>query len=165
MSYEESKNIEQSGCLTMNAVINDSDFPTDGDHNFIITNIESGIFPGSEKMEKCATVTVSMSVRDGVCRVPAKIRLFISRSNTWRLAAFFRCIGLKKRGEAFEMDWSRVVGQRGRACFATREYTDKHGETRTVSDISKFYDFDEEYFADDEKVTFVDLSDDMVLPF
>ena len=39
------------------------------------------------------------------------------------------------------MDWNSVVGSRGRAHFKPRSYT-KDGQTRTVNDVDRFYDYD-----------------------
>ena len=72
----------------------------------------------------------------------ARVDLMLYRTVEWKIAAFFRSIGQKKHGEKAVMDWSKVVGARGKAHFKPREYTTRDGEIRTVNDVVRFIDFE-----------------------
>lgn len=122
----------------------------DGDYNFEVVNFERGRFPGGTKLPPCnkAVITVRVTAEKGTAMI--KFDLILYRTLEWRLAAFFRCIGIKKKDERLVMDWSKVVGSKGRARFKQRTYTDKNGESHTVNDIDRFYDYDEKNFAADD---------------
>ena len=70
-------------------------------------------------------------------------RLKLHKSLEWKLAAFFRSIGLKKHGERLVMDWSKVPGSEGRAHFKPRKYKTDNGEEREANNLAKYLDYDE----------------------
>jgi len=115
----------------------------EGDYVFTVTSFERGQFPGGPKIPPCPKATLMLTVdcaESGVAM--ARVDLMLYRTVEWKIAAFFRCIGLKKHGEKAAMDWSRVVGARGKAHFRPREYTTRDGEIRTVNDVVRFIDFE-----------------------
>ena len=72
--------------------------------------------------------------------------LILNRLVEFRISAFFRCIGQKKHGERLVMDWTKVVGSKGRAHFKPRTYTDRDGNERQANEVDRFYDYDPKYF-------------------
>ena len=64
-----------------------------------------------------------------------KFDLILSKSLTWKVSAFFRSIGQKKRGEKITMDWNKVLGAKGRAHIKQKVYTNQSGEEK-ISMIS-----------------------------
>ena len=115
----------------------------EGDYVFTVTSFERGQFPGGPKIPPCPKATLMLTVdcaESGVAM--ARVDLMLYRTVEWKIAAFFRCIGLKKHGEKAAMDWSKVVGARGKAHFKPREYTTRDGEIRTVNDVVRFIDFE-----------------------
>ena len=114
---------------------------------FEITDFERGRFPGSAKIPPCpkATITATVKTEEGPATV--KFDLILCRSLEWKLAAFFRCIGQKKRDEPLKMDWTKVVGRSGRAHFRPRGYVTAAGEARVVNDIERFIDYDPSFFV------------------
>ena len=62
------------------------------------------------------------------------------------------------------MDWSRVIGSRGRAHFKPRTYTDRDGNERQANDVDRFYDWEEKYFPV-ESTQMTEIGDDDELPF
>ena len=64
-----------------------------------------------------------------------KFDLILSKALTWKLSAFFRSIGQKKRGEKITMDWNKVLGAKGRAHIKQKVYTNQSGEEK-ISMIS-----------------------------
>lgn len=145
----------------------------EGDFPFIVTKAERGRFPGSEKMCACNKMIVTMHVKlpDGKM-ASVRMDLIMHKLMEWKISAFFRCIGQKKKGEALKPDWSRVTGSRGFAHFKPRKYKNKMNEERETSDIDRFYDYDEAHFMKDDPYTwgygdkdgFVGVDDDTI-PF
>ena len=114
----------------------------EGDYVFTVTHFERGQFPGGPKIPPCpkASLTLTVDREEGVAT--ARVDLMLYRTVEWKIAAFFRSIGQKKHGEKAVMDWSKVVGARGKAHFKPREYTTRDGEIRTVNDVVRFIDFE-----------------------
>ena len=163
------ENNAANGCMDWDdAIENDGQefvILEEGDYIFTVTGFERGRFPGGPKVPACnkAALTLQVKTDEGIATIRTDLLLY--RSLEWRLSAFFRCIGQKKHGERLEMDWSRVIGSRGRAHFKPRTYTDRDGNERQANDVDRFYDWEEKYFpAEEAKLT--DLSgDDDELPF
>lgn len=120
----------------------------EGDYNFTVTDFERGRFPGSAKIPPCnkAALTLSVDTPEGTATV--KFDLILYRSLEWRISSFFRCIGQKKHGEKLTMDWTKVVGSRGRAHFKPRTYVGKDGSDKQANDVDKFIDYDPSFFTD-----------------
>lgn len=138
----------------------------EGDYNFTVTAFERAHYNGSAKIPPCnkATITVAVETDEGTASV--KTDLILYRTLEWKLSAFFRSIGQKKHGERLVMDWSKVVGSKGRARFKNRQYTNSYGEVKTANDVDYFIDYDPSFFEEKEKEETVptDISDDD-LPF
>ena len=122
----------------------------EGDYNFLVTGFERGRFPGGPKVPACnkAMITVQVTTAEGIATV--KFDLLLYRSLEWRISAFFRCIGQKKHGEKLTMDWNKVVGSIGRAHFKQRTYTNQYGEEKTVNELDRFIDYNQDFFKDDD---------------
>ena len=135
----------------------------EGDYNFRVTNFERGRFPGGQKIPACnkATITVQIESDKGLSVI--KFDLLLYRSVEWRISSFFRCIGQKKHGEKFTMNWNKVIGSIGRAHVTQRKYTNNYGEEKTVNDIGRFIDYDPKFFNEMLGAP-VEVSDDD-LPF
>jgi hypothetical protein len=122
----------------------------EGDYNFTVTHLERGRFAGSTKLPACnkATIHVQVETKEGVASV--RFDLILYRTLEWRISAFFRCIGQKKQGEKLTMDWTKVIGSKGRAHFKQRTYTNQNGEEKSINDIERFIDYNEESFKSDD---------------
>jgi len=136
----------------------------EGDYNFTVTNFERGRFPGGPKVPACNKASITIQIEaDGGGHATIKLDLLLYRTLEWRIAAFFRCIGMKKQGEKLVMDWNKIVGSRGRAHIKQRSYTNSYGEARTVNDVDRFYDYNPEFFK--AKLIPLGDDDDEELPF
>ena len=141
---------DQDMCLDWDSAIeNDGqEFITleEGDYNFTVTGLERGRFPGGPKIPACnkASITMQVNTDEGIAVIRTDLLLY--KTLEWKLASFFRCIGLKKHGERVQLDWNAIVGCHGRAHFKPRPYKDKNGEDRLANDVERFYDWDEKYF-------------------
>lgn len=119
----------------------------EGDYTFEVTDFERGRFPGSAKISPSNKATLTLLVTTDKGLATCKTDLILNRVVEFKLAQFFRCIGQKKHGERLKMDWSKVVGSKGRAHFKPRTWVGNDGQERQANDVERFYDYDERYFA------------------
>ena len=113
----------------------------EGDYNFTVSSFERSFFNGSEKISACnkAILHLQVDTDQGVANV--KTDLILNKVFIWKIAAFFRSIGQKKRGEPLgSMDWSKVPGSTGKAHFKPRTYLGKDGQEYEINDVSYFID-------------------------
>ncbi len=116
----------------------------EGDYDFVVKAFERGRFPGGDKLRPCKKATLTLEVSTDGRTADVRYDLLICRDLEWKMSAFFRAIGQKKRGEPLRPRWGEVVGSRGRAHFKPRTYTKKDGSEGRANDVDRFYDFDEE---------------------
>ena len=136
-----------SDCLDWNDIIeNDGGgfiILPDGDYDFIVKDFERARFPGGQKIPACnkAALTLQIETSDGTAYV--RTDLILHKSLEWKISSFFRAIGQKKKGERMVMDWSKVLGSRGRCHVKQTQYVDKNGNTRITNDVDRYYDYEE----------------------
>ena len=160
--YKNNNQQNEDGALDWDEVI-ESDgqnfalIPED-DYNFTVTHFERGHFDGSNGMKACnkATLTLRVETPDGVYNV--REVLFLNTMFESRIGGFFRSIGRKKDGERFVMNWSNLEGERGRAHFRPREYTDRNGNDRECNSVAWYITYNPIYFENES-------TDDGDLPF
>ena len=95
----------------------------EGEYFFTVSGFERGHFPGSAKIPPCNKATLTLDIENDMGAATARTDLILYRTLEWRIASFFRSIGMKKHGEKVVMDWNRVIGARGRAHIKPRSYT------------------------------------------
>ena len=122
----------------------------EGDYNFTVTGFERGRFPGGPKIPACNKATITLAVETPEGRASVKFDLILYRTLEWRISSFFRCIGQKKHGERVTMDWTKVIGSKGRAHFKPRTYTDRDGNERQANDVDRFYDYEDKFFPEEQ---------------
>ncbi len=115
----------------------------EGDYFFTVTDFERARFPGSAKIPACNKATLSLDIDNDKGIATARVDLILYRTLEWRIASFFRSIGMKKHGEQVVMDWTKVVGARGKAHIKPRSYTGKNGEERQANNVENFIDCDD----------------------
>lgn len=87
-------------------------------------------------------------------------RFVLSKNMVWKIASFFRSIGLKKHGEKTKMVWDKVVGKTGMCTVFTEEY-EADGKKRYSNKIDEY--LDPEDIENDEDFSIID--DDDNIPF
>ena len=111
----------------------------DGDYPFQIVNLEKARHQPRDggKLPPCNKAILTVRVTDRMNNVSVDIRhnLFLHTSMEWKLSEFFAAIGLKQKGEALRMDWSRVIGATGLCKVKKQERRDG----RAASEIDRFY--------------------------
>lgn len=123
----------------------------EGDYNFVVTSFERGRHPGSEKIPACNKAIITLKVQtDGGKPAYIRTNLLLYRTQEWKISAFFRSIGQKKKGERLVMDWNSVLGSKGRAHFRPRDYTNREGKECQVNELDRYYDYDPAFFPPEE---------------
>lgn len=97
--------------------------PPIGEYTFYVANFERSFSKAGNPM---AVLTLALNV-DGKA-YERRDYLVLSEAMEWKLAQFFECIGLKKKGEALaKMPWDKVPGAQG-ICKLIHE--DYNGQTQ-----------------------------------
>lgn len=74
-------------------------------------------------------------------RAVIKHNLFLHSKCEGLLCAFFSSIGQRKHGEKLKMNWSKVVGSKGRCKVGVQEWvSDRDGEKKQSNEIKRFYE-------------------------
>ena len=112
----------------------------DGDYDFEVIDFERGRHNGSEKLPPCnkAIVHIRIEGKEGVSTI--KHQLFLHTITEGMLCAFFTGIGQRQKGERLKMNWSRVVGSKGRCKVGTRKWTNDEGKEMVFNEVKKFYE-------------------------
>lgn len=94
------------------------ELPPVGDYNFVVTGFERTFSKSGKKMAK---LTLALDVNGQA--YPRDVYLVLTTSTLWKLATFFECVGLKKKGEDLvKMPWDKVLGAEGRCSLIHEEY-------------------------------------------
>ena len=112
----------------------------DGDYDFEVVDFERGRHNGSEKLPPCnkAIVHIRIEGKEGISTI--KHQLFLHTITEGMLCAFFAGIGQRQKGERLKMNWSRVVGSKGRCKIGTRKWTNDEGKEMVFNEVKKFYE-------------------------
>ena len=114
-----------------------------------IIGFEQAEHLGSAKIPPCPKAILTLLVDTGEEPQEVKTNLLVHRKMEWKLSEFLRAIGRKKQGEALQMDWSNLVGQRLVVKISNRSYIGSDGDTHYANNIDRFCDFDPAMFPDD----------------
>lgn len=116
----------------------------EGDYNFTVSKFERGRFNGSEKMPPCNQAKLELTIHSPEHGdVIVFHNLFLHSKTEGLLSNFFSGIGQKKKGEKLKMNWSTVVGSKGRCKIKENKYTTSKGEERVNNQVQKFYPYEE----------------------
>lgn len=105
----------------------ESEFTTldPGDYDFEIINFERGNYDGSDNIPPCKMAIVTFRVTDGKESNTIMERYYLCSKVEWKLSELFKSVGLKKSGEKVKMQWSKLVGSKGRCKVKIDEYSGK----------------------------------------
>ncbi len=115
-----------------------------GDYNFTVTKFERGRFAGSEKMPACNQAKLELTVHSPEHGdVVVFHNLFLHTKTEGLLSNFFAGIGQKRKGEPLRMNWSAVVGAKGRLKLEINKFIGKDKEEKTNNQVKTFYPKDD----------------------
>lgn len=111
----------------------------EGVYPFTVTNMERKRFNGSAKLPPCLQAELTLRINGGEKGVATITHnLFLHSKTEGLLCAFFAAIGMRKKGEALRMDWTKVVGASGLCEVSIRDWTDRDGNARQSNQVKKF---------------------------
>lgn len=112
----------------------------EGDYNFTVESFERGRHNGSEKLPPCNKAILKFRVDTPEGTAFINHNLFLHTRTEGMIAAFFSCIGLKKKGEPLRMNWNMVPGSSGKIKVGIHTYKPENSnEEREFNDVKKFY--------------------------
>ena len=112
----------------------------EGDYPFTVEKFERGRYEGGPKMSPCNMAILTLTV-DGGEKGTATVthRLYLHTKTQGLNFAFFRSIGLIKKGETeFRPRWDGVPGATGMCRLEIHEYTKKDGTPGQSNQVKKF---------------------------
>lgn len=83
---------------------------------------------------------IKLEVTDGYRSKTITERFALKESVKWKIAQFFRSIGMKKHGQDFVMNWESSVGRDGLCKLKQEKYVDGKGIERTSNKVEEFLD-------------------------
>lgn len=123
-----------------------------GTYRFRVRNLVKGRYQPKTggKLPPCPKAIITLVILDESANPIGRFdeSLLLCRSLEWKVSAFFRSIGLKKHGERFVMDWSKVVDAEGRCEIEYRTWAKEDGTMGKANQVKKWLDPD----AKDEEV-------------
>lgn len=112
----------------------------EGIYDFTVTGFERAWFDGSSKIEPCPKAVLELTIEVPQGKATVKENLLLSNAVEWKLCSFFRSIGQKKHGQEFKMDWTKVLGAKGRAEIEVNEYDGNDGTKKKNNKVKSYID-------------------------
>lgn len=98
-----------------------SNLPPVGEYGFTVTEFEKTVSKTGKKMAK---ITLELDEEGQFWKL--NDYLVLQDSMAWKLAQFFECLGLKKKGEPLtSMPWNKVLNETGRVKIKHEVYEGK----------------------------------------
>lgn len=110
----------------------------EGEYDFVVESFERGRHNGSTKVPPCNKAILTLGIDSPQGHASVTCNLFLYDRYEWKLCQFFTSIGARKHGERLRMDWSKVLGARGRCKVTVRPYVGNDGKERQANDIDRF---------------------------
>ena len=113
----------------------------EGDYDFTVEKFERGMFDGSDKLPACKKAIVTFTIWGAEDKISVTENFLLCSKLEWKLSSLFLSVGMKKHGEPLRMNWTGLVGQKGR-CHIFAE-PGKNSD-KLFNRIKKFYAYDED---------------------
>ncbi len=111
-----------------------------GDYDFTVKSFERG----KTKDTHNNMAILELEVTDGKKKAIVKDWIVLTNKTVWKIASFFRSIGLKKHGEKVKMKWKESIGRSGRCTLAQEERESQKGNTYKTNSVYAYIDPPEE---------------------
>ena len=72
------------------------------------------------------------------------VNFVLHSSLEWELSQLFLSVSMKKHGEPLRMDWTGIIGKKGKCQVIIRKYAKNDGTEGVTNDIKYFYAYDEQ---------------------
>lgn len=115
----------------------------EGDYDFEVLSFERGRHAGSDKLPACNKAVLKIKLTGPEGTTTLDHNLFLHTKTEGILCAFFNAIGQRKHGERMTMNWTKVVGSKGRCKVVIDTWIgNKDGREMKNNKIQKFYDYE-----------------------
>lgn len=96
-----------------------------GEYDFMVTKMDREQFDGSAKMPPCPKASIVLEVESEEGKSRVFDNLFLTQKSEWKIAQFFRCLGLIEKGYKGRVPWDKVIGARGKCQLKVDSYNGK----------------------------------------
>lgn len=117
----------------------------EGEYDFTVIGLERARHTPSKdgKIPPCNKAVLEIIVSGDGRDITLKPNLLLHSKMEWKLCEFFTSIGLRKKGERLQMNWSAVIGARGRCSLSIRNWTNEKGQKGTANEVQRFLEPEE----------------------
>lgn len=96
-----------------------------GVYPFTVEKFERKLYEGGDKIPECPMAEVYLTIHTNRGDASIRAAIFLHQKMEWQISSFFRCIGMKKKGETLRMDWNSIPGKTGYVEVGIQKYKDK----------------------------------------
>ena len=108
----------------------------EGNYEFTVINFKRD----RSKKNGNNMAVIDIEVTDGEKTNTVRDWFVLTNKNIWKIANFFRSIGLKKHGEKTKMKWKESVGMSGMCTLIVDERVSDKGRPYKVNQIKSYLD-------------------------
>lgn len=106
-----------------------------GDYEFTVKNIDRTVNDDGYNR-----VIVDLEVTDGEHTSVVKDFITLKSTVIWKIAAYFRSLGMKKHGENIKMDWKGSIGKNGTLTLLKEERVSKKNTKYVINTVRTYLD-------------------------
>ena len=110
----------------------------EGEYDFVVMKFERARHNGSAKLPACPKAIITLEVTDGKNKATIEHNLFLHQKTEGMLCEFFTAIGQRKHGETLKMNWTAVMGAKGRCKVYVDKWQGKDGQPKESNKVRKF---------------------------
>lgn len=116
----------------------------EGDYDFTVAKVERARSQGKGKLPPCNMAKVTFDVWGADDQREITVNFVLHSSLEWKLSQLFLSVSMKKHGEPLRMDWTSIIGKKGKCQVIIRKYVKNDGTEGVTNDIKYFYAYDEQ---------------------
>lgn len=115
----------------------------EGNYDFTVAKVERARSKGEGKLPPCNMAKVTFDVWGANDKREITVNFVLHSSLEWKLSQLFLSVSMKKHGEPLKMNWTEIIGRKGKCQVIVRKYTKNDGTEGVTNDIKYFYAYDE----------------------
>lgn len=116
----------------------------EGNYDFTVAKVERARSQGKGKLPPCNMAKVTFDVWGADDKREITVNFVLHSSLEWKLSQLFLSVSMKKHGEPLRMDWTGIIGKKGKCQVIIRKYVKNDGTKGVTNDITYFYAYDEQ---------------------
>lgn len=112
----------------------------EGEYDFEVLGYDRQRYSPSanSKVPACPMAVVRLRVTGSAGSTTLEERLYLHSTFEWKLCQFFTCIGQRRKGEKYRLNWRAAVGARGRCRLGVRTWKDRGGSERQSNQVLEY---------------------------